>query len=311
MKPIRKRSMQLSNTVNPDTSEVCCVIVIYFPDKELNSRLKTLRHQVEKMVIVDNTPITREKEDSLLNLVESLDIHYIKNKSNVGLARGLNQGLEYALQQKSKWMLTFDQDTYWYTNVVQTLLNISENCHLKPYVIGSNYFDIKRNKLETKKDKKKEWKKRKTVITSGCLINTSFAKKIGAFREDYFIDQVDHEFCLRARSQGGNIVISTKPIMGHSVGGQLGPKIPLTNILLPEHSPIRKYYIARNSIVTIKLYWRIEPIWCLKRLAKLLIGTLGIAIIEKNRRKKLKAHLQGLVDGIHNRLGPTEKAFLL
>lgn len=34
------------------------------------------------------------------------------------------------------------------------------------------------------------------------LLRLEFAKAIGGFRDDYFIDSVDHEFCLRAAKRG-------------------------------------------------------------------------------------------------------------
>jgi rhamnosyltransferase len=113
------------------------------------------------------------------------------------------------------------------------------------------------------------------------------ALAIGGFREDYFIDQVDHEFCLRARAHGHQVVISRKPVMAHSVGESGGVWMPWLGVL-PNHPPVRKYYIARNTVVTVKGYWRREPQWCLRRLARLLLGLGGMFFLEKQGFAKVR-----------------------
>ncbi len=126
---------------------------------------------------------------------------------------------------------------------------------------------------------------------------------MGGFREDYFIDQVDHEFCLRARAHGHQVVISRKPVMAHSVGESGGVWMPWLGVL-PNHPPVRKYYIARNTVVTVKAYWRREPQWCLRRLARLLLGLGGMAFLEKQGFAKVRAFAGGIADGLHGRMGP-------
>ncbi len=288
---------------------VCAVVVAYFPDEGFVRRLKVLLPQVWALVVVDNTP-TQECAPQLLSLmaVESR-IHVIENHQNAGIAAALNQGLEYALQIGCKWLLTLDQDTRCYPDMVTTLLQANDECELRSAVIGSNYFDTQSHQMKVRPNGKTGFLEQKTVITSGSLIDAHVAHELGGFRDDFFIDQVDHEFCLRVRAHGYRVVISRKPVMDHSVGRAGGVRLPLLGVL-PNHPPLRKYYIARNSVVTVAEYWWREPEWCLRRSVRLLLGLLLMATLEKQRLAKIRAFAAGVSDGLRHRMGACERKWL-
>jgi len=292
----------------PSAMNVCAVVVAYFPDEDFEARLQTILPQVARLVIVDNTPdaISLSQE---ITASWGEHLHCIANHANRGVATALNQGLEYALQQGYPWVLTLDQDTQCYPNMVTILGKVYEDCNPRPAVIGSNYLDPRNHKHKVP-PQGNECLEQKTVITSGSLVNAKIALLIGGFREDYFIDQVDHEFCLRVRDHGYRVVISREPVMAHSVGRPGGVDVPFLGIL-PNHPPLRKYYIARNTVVTISTYWRQEPEWCLRRLVRLILGLGHIAVLEENRLAKVRAFAAGITDGIFRRLGPCRRKWLL
>lgn len=298
-----------------DTNEqmadsVCAIVVAYFPDNEFTELIQGLRHQVAQVVIVDNTPDGSSAPCLKRIFDDATQVHLIENRANVGIAAALNQGLEYAQKNSFTWALTLDQDTQCYPDMADTLLSVSKACKPRPMVIGGNYLDPRNNRPKVPSGEADAYLELKTVITSGCLIDVGFAVAIGGFREDYFIDQVDHEFCLRARARGKKVLISCKPVMTHSVGTPGGVRLPLLGVL-PNHPPVRKYYIARNTVVTLGMYWRQEPEWCLRRLVRLLLGLGGMAALEKNRLAKVRAFAAGISDGIFHRLGPCRRKWLI
>lgn len=287
----------------------CAIVVAYFPDKEFGERLRSLLPQVAQVIVVDNTP----EESAVPHLKDALhysaQVHVIENRANAGIAAALNQGLGYALNEGYEWILTLDQDTECYPDMVNTLFKVAEACKPTPMVIGGNYFDPHNDRTKIQTDEADDFLEQKTVITSGCLIDAHLATAIGGFREDYFIDQVDHEFCLRARTHGHKVVISCKPVMSHSVGEPGGARVPLLGVL-PNHPPLRKYYIARNTVVTIAEYWRREPAWCLRRLVRLLLGLVEMGLLEKHRLSKVRAFAGGVVDGLRRRMGPCRRELI-
>lgn len=292
----------------PSATNVCAVVVAYFPDEDFEVRLRAILPQVAKLVIVDNTPDTISLSPDMIGAWGER-IHCITNHANRGVATALNQGIEHALVQGYCWALTLDQDTQCYPNMVAILGSVYEHCILKPAVIGSNYVDL-RNRKPKVPVQGNECLDQKTVITSGSLVDAGVARAVGGFREDYFIDQVDHEFCLRVRAHGYQVVISRKPVMVHSVGGPGGARLPLLGIL-PNHPPLRKYYIVRNTVVTVAEYWRREPDWCLRRSVRLIMGLAYMAVLEENRFAKVRAFMAGIADGILHRLGPCQRIWLL
>lgn len=292
----------------PSEMNVCAVVVAYFPDEGFEARLQTILPQVAKLVVVDNTPDAISLSPDLIEAWGER-LHCIANHANRGVATALNQGLEHALRQGYPWVLTLDQDTQCYPNMLAILGKVYENCSPRPAVIGSNYLDPRNHKPKVP-TQGNDCLEQKTVITSGSLVNAKIAHLIGGFREDYFIDQVDHEFCLRLQTQGCRVVISREPVMAHSVGHPGGVNVPLLGIL-PNHPPLRKYYIARNTVVTISAYWRQEPEWCLRRFVRLILGLGHMAVLEQNRLAKVRAFSAGIADGIFHRLGPCQRKWLL
>lgn len=295
--------------IPPEAGSVCAVVVAFFPDQGLDERLSILLPQVEMLIVVDNTPEVSSSHLLKELLGDEARIHLIENQANVGIAAAMNQGLKLALSNECHWILTIDQDTQCDPDMVRTLRKVNEACEPKPAVIGGNYFDPRNGWPKVSVGESDEFFDQKTVITSGSLIDARIAAEIGGFREDYFIDQVDHEFCLRVRAHGYRVVISRKLVMEHSVGNTGGAKLPLLGTL-PNHPPIRKYYITRNTVVILSEYWHQEPGWCLRRAIRLLLGLGLMALLEKQRIAKIRAFILGIVDGMCRHMGPCQRKFL-
>lgn len=282
---------------------ICAVVTAYFPDLGFEQRIASVLPQVDVLVVVDNTPGGACKNRLRPLSIQTHRLTVIEMGDNKGIAAALNKGLEFAITSGCNLMISLDQDTHCYPDLVSTL--ISARAEVAPYiaVIGGNYFDARNGKFKIPEQGHQNWLKQKTVITSGCLINTAVAAKVGGFREDYFIDQVDHEFCLRLRSNGYGIAITRQPIMAHSVGEANGPRLPLLGTL-PGQSPVRKYYVARNSLVTVAAYLRTDPLWCVIRFCRLVMGLLLTLMFEKNGSIKARAFLLGCLDAARYRMGP-------
>jgi len=274
--------LPIPDNTSTNDRRVCAVVVAYYPDSGFVSRLESILPQVDALVVVDNTPSEgcAPQLDSLKEYPTPLQL--IENQQNLGIAVALNQGLAYAASINCAWMLTLDQDTQCFPDMVRTLLQAYEACDPKPAIIGGNYLDLHNDRLVVPIGAAGDFLDQKTVITSGSLIDVAVASLVGGFRDDYFIDQVDHEFCLRVRAHKHRVVISRKPVMAHSVGDPGGAWVPFFGVL-PNHSPLRKYYIARNTLVTVASYWKKEPEWCLRRFVRLILGIFSTALLEINK----------------------------
>jgi rhamnosyltransferase len=68
---------------------------------------------------------------------------------------------------------------------------------------------------------------------------------IGAFSEDYFIDLVDIEWCLRARHKGFELLVTPRAMLRQSIGRQTKRLLGRAVFV---HAPARNFTLIRNSI---------------------------------------------------------------
>ncbi len=298
------------SAIAPTRQNTCAVVVTYYPDDGFPLRLEYVLAQFPKVIIVDNGSQGAAAELLRAELLPpNVLVH--KNNTNLGIAAALNQGAEIARQQGFDWLVTLDQDTSLFPEMFATLLDVYRECGGGNVLIGGNYWDSHKNRnfIQCKKSLRQRFVERKTLITSGTLVPLSLLKAIGPFREDYFIDSVDHEFCLRARRHGFRILISGLPIMSHNIGAHVENASWLRRFLSFNHSPVRKYFIARNTIATVRIYALQEPTWSMRQAWRLLSDFASILIFESDKAKKATAFLVGVVHGVTGKMGPIEKTW--
>jgi rhamnosyltransferase len=142
-----------------------------------------------------------------------------------------------------------------------------------------------------------------TVITSGSLISLDVFRVIGGFRDEFFIDCVDHEYCLRARAHGFHVMMTCKPLMEHSIGHERQHRLAWKRPLASNHPPLRQYFMTRNTVLLAREYICKEPRWVLKELWLRAKSTLIVCLLETERLSKIKHIVRGFSDGILRRAG--------
>lgn len=291
----------------PTLHNTCAVIVTYHPDEGFAGRLEQVKSQFSLVIIVDNG----SRPAAMLGNLDRLPhVHLVANQVNLGIAAALNQGVNLALQEGFEWVVTLDQDTMPAADMLATLLDVYQKSGGGNVMIGSNYREANRRRNFIRcADTETGFQERKTLITSGTLASLSLFKTIGLFREDYFIDSVDHEFSLRARAHGCRILISCRPVMEHHIGAHVENASRLRQFMSFNHSPARKYFIARNTIATVKSYFLQEPMWSLRQGLRLLSDFTSVLLFEGDKLKKTTACLVGAAHGIIGKMGPIEKAW--
>jgi rhamnosyltransferase len=281
---------------------LCVVLVSYNPTEHLLKNIDALIPQVAEILIVDNG----SSSDSLyileqLSKKKSVKVEY--NSNNLGIATALNQGVKYASKHGYEWVATFDQDSLAPANYIQTMLETYHSyndlfCNKLVAIVAPRYqTDTGEIYFSKEKDNELNFSTIKTTITSGNLVRVAAFEKVGLFDNSYFIDYVDHEFCLRVRSKGWSIVESHRSLLLHSLGNSTLHKIGGFRIVTTGHSPIRRYYKYRNLIRTLKRYYWFEPWMLIKDLKCLFFEPLKILLFEKDKFSKLGSIYKGVFDG--------------
>lgn len=290
---------------------ICAVVVTYQPDLEFRSRIQRLMAQVARIVVVDNGS-SEACVQQLQGLENKGDVHLILNYRNEGVARALNQGADWATTQGFGWILTMDQDSRVEQSMVESLCAVWHAFpdQKKLAVIGSNYTASARGTpfLAAGGDKSHCWVEVKTTITSGSLIPLSAFRLIGPFREELFIDFVDFEYCLRARSKGFRIIMTRKPLMEHGIGNSTTHQLPWKTTSTSNHSPLRRYFMTRNQLALAREYLWSEPYWTLSMLYRHLKAIMLMCFFEKDVPRKLRFTVLGMLDGLESNFSRIPKS---
>jgi GT2 family glycosyltransferase len=140
------------------------------------------------------------------------------------------------------------------------------------------------------------------AFTSGSMVRREMVEKIGLPRSDFFMDFVDFEYCLRARSHGYRIAVVTGVRLAHEVGHARQVRLPGFSGLWPNHAPWREYYITRNLAYAV---WWLYPSRRAKRFAMrhLARHAAGVLLFGADKLPSLKKMSQGFCDGKRARLG--------
>ena len=289
----------------PNRKDVCAIAVTYHPDGEFPARISRVLPQVGALVIVDNGSAAAEV-GMLRGITANSMISLVLNPSNLGVARALNIGIERAAALGFKWMLLLDQDSVVDDDMVQTLLKVHAAFPDRDRlaVVGSGFRDVN-SKEPTPINVGDGWIEVECVITSGSLIPLAVHAAVGAFREEFFIDYVDIEYCYRARARGFRVIKTRATLMAHSIGAITRHNVLGLKKWTYNHSPDRRYYIARNDTVLLREYGQYAlGLWALKSLSRCLRLCKRIALYEQMKGRKMAAVAHGWWDGVRGHLGP-------
>lgn len=281
-------------------------MVTFHPDIQFPSRVEKIAQQVTRVIVVDNH--SDSDSQGMLKLLADQDaqLSIIWNDKNLGVATALNQGIALAKQMGFQWVVTFDQDSEIEDNAISHLAAICEDVRALPgALIGSNHIDANSHRyyIDPARYKNRNWIYAKTVITSGTLLSMGVFDDIGPFREEFFIDGVDHEYCLRARSKRYKVILSLKPLLRHPMGNRKVNHLPFCpSISLPStnYPPTRWYFMTRNRLTLIREYFVKDFSWAISRLIRLIGSAAIMLFLEQNRMTKLKYIRLGVYDWAKN-----------
>lgn len=220
------------------------VVILYHPDANvLIENIKTYINPLDTLLVYDNTENFSSELATAVSAI-SYKIIYKHFGQNQGIAKRLNQAIEYAVQKGDKHLLMIDQDSSFQNGDINKYIGyISENKLEKVAQFGVNCqpaFTPISNTPE----------KAISLITSGSVLVINCIQQIGMFDENLFIDFVDTEFSHRITNKGYINLQFTNIVLNHSIGSRVEGRSLVTfkKSLRIIHSPIRVYYIIRNGL---------------------------------------------------------------
>lgn len=269
--------------------KVLAGIVTYNPDIErLRENIDSIINQVEQVILVDNGSNNVIEIEEIL--AENSELQLLKNGGNIGIAAALNKIGDYAVQENFDFFYTLDQDSVSFPNSISEMLKYNE----LPNIGLLNTYHKDRN-FDKEIGKLKLWEN-PCMITSGTLMPTKIFEKNYRYDERLFIDKVDYDIDISLMDAGFKLY--QVPVYGllHEVGAVDTKRLMGRQILVYNHSSIRRYYISRNTVLLIKKHG-IRKI-TIKFLVDDIVKTFLTILYEENKVKKLVQTYKGYRDGI-------------
>jgi rhamnosyltransferase len=266
------------------------VIITYNPNLDLlKKNINSFIASVNAVLIIDNGS---ESFSDLFQL-ENNTIKILSNASNLGIADGLNRALLYAEENHFDYILTMDQDSFFESKTVQDLLLGFMNDATA--IVCPSLKDMNSNHIDTISE---EYAEIFMTITSGALCDVRILKLIGGFDSKMFIDYVDFELCVRLQKNGFKIIRSQQCVLCHHLGDSKIEHFLGIPIICTQHSPLRRFYYARNKVYIFKKYFFAFPFFVTKDLLSLFKTILIILFFEKLKIQKLKMIIKGITHGL-------------
>ncbi|WP_457745536.1 hypothetical protein [Sulfurimonas sp.] len=275
-----------------NNQDICGVVILYNPNEDVVKNILTYAKFLHKLYIVDNSRESLAIQDvpfPCKTMVLSYGV-------NIGVATALDIALEQALKDSYKWMLTMDQDGSFESLELEQFLKCRSSIYTSDTLLISPLHHRK-NIIKTSKCKFTE---ADFVMTSGNLVCVENATNIGGYERKLFIDEVDHEFCMRGKLKGYKV----KSLPSVYVNHQLGTIFNINGKKIRLYSPQRLYYMARNYLFLKNTYKEIMPSFFKKRTLFLLKFFYQHLRFSPYRFECFKMLLKGYIDYKKNIFGP-------
>lgn len=281
--------------LSPDS--VAAAVVLYNSPHDRADNLRTYIRQVGRLHIIDNSPTPTPWVAA--DFLDDPAVVYHHFPENVGVATALNKAAQLALLDGFSYLLTMDDDSQAPADLVKSMLDYlsTVNAETIGLVAPRHVLTTAPNRISTTSDPTPVL----TTMTSGNLLNLQAYERVGPFRDDLFIDVVDHEFDLRLQRAGYQIIELPYLPLIHGLGEQ--KRLPLVNYTYVSHSPLRNYYLVRNSLLVALQYRQYRPGYLFTALQTIGIETVKATLFEDERLLRLRLIGKAIADGLRNRAG--------
>ncbi|MGC8719287.1 MAG: glycosyltransferase family 2 protein [Thermodesulforhabdaceae bacterium] len=303
---------EIITTINPPSEKnTAAVIVTFYPPADMRYTLNVLTKQVDRIIIIDNTPaLDRAQSDLKFN-----NALFIPVGRNLGVARAQNLGISLAISMGYEWILLLDQDSKPASDFMKVMhryfSSLTKQEKEQILMLAPNLCDESGGFFYTRVAGSK-WMFRRVdckgkqsvtdvliAISSGSLIPVTSFQRIGFMDDNLFIDHVDNDFCLRGICKRLKIHVVCDAVVFHRLGNlRRVYSIGRLSIKSSFYTPFRRYFIYRNRMIIWKRYFRKVPAFVFHDIFSMLYDLLKIILVEDLKRCKLQAAFEGLLSGL-------------
>ena len=281
----------------PAGMATAAVLTAYHPDERLAAVVEAALLTCGAVIVADNTPA---ESSSMAEKLDDPRVTVLRSGRNLGVAAALNLGVA-AVPADAEAVLFLDQDSILPPELVHGLV-----AHLADPgigVIGPAAVEAgSGTAYESLSGLHKEVSNRYAVITSGMVVRRGCFDLVPAFREDFFVDYVDVDFCLRLRRAGVRVVRDKSLVLPHSIGDGREHKVLGKTVKVIHYPAWRHYWTARNGVILIREHGLRQPGFAVTNALFMARWLTVTALFEPKRRTHVPAFLRGLLNGLTGRV---------
>ena len=232
---------------------------------------------------------------------------------NIGVAGALNLGIQEAKKRGFAYLLMLDQDSVLpdiaVNQLMATLTSADNIGAVSPLFHDArtgrrSLIPVKRFGITPKRIRPKTGVyEAYATITSGTLYKLKTFDIAGNFAENYFIDCVDQEYCLRMWRNGLRVLVDSNVDMAHSLGKREIVQKGILRMAPTNYPAVRYYYMLRNRVFLYKRHGMRFPLFLVFDILYAFLVVCRVAIAEQNKAQKIKSMGAGIVDGLRGRGG--------
>lgn len=288
------------------------IVVLYRPSEEHLGHLAEVCAGCDDVVAVDNSP---EPDPRLHERLRRRGMRVIVNRNDGGLAGAYNRGARALLAEGREVIFLLDQDSRIAASFFTDMMRACDGLATDTFLVGPKIYEINLAKCMPVFPPGRRFPRPRRIdgegvglistlfiISSGSAISAAAYRRLGAFREDYFIEYIDIEYGLRAASREVPVYVNAAVTMRQTTGCiERHGRLFTTN-----HDAWRRYYGARNAVHCLRLYrsrWSLH--WLSAPLA--IHQVLCVLLFERHKLAKVAAIACGYLDGRRGRLGTFER----
>jgi rhamnosyltransferase len=264
------------------------VVTLFNPQDDVLDNIRSYLPYVKELLVIDNSEVPYD----LSILKKEFNVTVFCFYKNLGISEALNLALKYAEKKEYKWLLTMDQDSYFNSEEIIRFITVFKKISHDNLAIFSPLHNDKRVKKNHIINSSENF-----VMTSGNIINIQKSLNIGGFDERLFIDEVDHDFCLRLKKEKYTIIQNQNCYLNHT----LGEKCSLSK--KTRYSSKRLYYMSRNYLFLRERHREYFPTFFKERDKYLLKFFIKQILYSSKKKEFIKMLYLGIKDYKKNNMG--------
>lgn len=294
--------MQLK-TDKINVKDLAGITVIYNPRKNVIENINTYINEINKLYLIDNS---EKSNDAISSYFQgNSKVEYVFNKGNLGIAKAQNIGAEKAISAGYSFLLTMDQDSGVTPGMIAKLLYVFEE-----YKNIGLVSPVHANKFNIPKTSNRRFDEVLNAKSSGNIISLDAYKNVGTFNEEYFIDYVDIEYCMRLKASGYKVIQVNDAILIHNEADMSKRKFFFKFVYPYNHNPIRFYYISRNRFYLRDKFKTVFPEYFKKEIKSFINIFIKVFLYENHKILKFKMSFYGYRDYKEGKTGKINSNYL-